>query len=144
MNYDEPKYEPKDLDANRVMQFAVWLVVLLIVACIASAIYFFWLGQRERALVGPITGPLQADMPPYPPPAIQLQPGKDLQAIRRREHELLSQYRWVDRAQGIVAIPIEVAILRIAKKGLPVAGEPGVENGPTWLEMLQERGKEGP
>ena len=136
-------HEVKDVDSGRILQFALGLVILLLVTCIVSAIYFFWLGQRERLEMGRILGPLAARMPPYPPPSLEINPGKELQEIRFRESQILSQYRWVNREQGIVAIPIEVAMALLVEKGLPVAGEPGVENGPTWLEMMQERGKEG-
>ena len=136
-------HEVKDVDSGRILQFALGLVILLVVTCIVSAIYFFWLGQRERLEMGRILGPLAARMPPYPPPSLEINPGKELQEIRFRESQILSQYRWVNRERGIVAIPIEVAMALLVEKGLPVAGEPGGENGPTWLEMMQERGKEG-
>jgi len=135
-------HEVKDVDSSRILQFAAGLVILLLATCLVSAIYFFWLSHREQNITGPIMGPLASRMPPYPPPSLEVQPGIELQEIRDRESQILSQYRWVDRERKMVAIPIEAAMVLLVEKGLPVAGEPGVENGPTWLEMMQQRGKE--
>lgn len=43
------------------------------------------------------------------------QPGAGIQ-LKQRQHEDLAKYRWVDKAHGIVALPIDVAIQLVASE----------------------------
>jgi hypothetical protein len=54
-------------------------------------------------------------------PLLQTSPPSDLAGMLRRENEILTHYKWVDRQRGIVSIPIDKALDIIAQRGLPPA-----------------------
>jgi hypothetical protein len=58
-------------------------------------------------------------MPQPPAPRLQSDPNLDLAKLRREEAERLSTYGWVNRAQGVVRIPIARAIELTAARGIP-------------------------
>ena len=79
----------------------------------------------------------------FPTPRVQLDDGnQDVADLHAREDLLLNNYTWVDKGQGKVRIPIELAMQLVAKNGLPVApnanhataltgdGKPGVVAAP--------------
>jgi hypothetical protein len=79
----------------------------------------------------------------FPTPRVQLDDGnQDVADLHAREDLLLNNYTWVDKGQGKVRIPIELAMQLVAKSGLPVApdtnhakamtgdGNPGVVSVP--------------
>ncbi|MGA2848549.1 MAG: hypothetical protein ABSE46_06115 [Terracidiphilus sp.] len=58
----------------------------------------------------------------FPTPRVQLDDGnQDVADLHAREDLLLENYTWVDKGQGKVRIPIELAMQLVAKSGLPVA-----------------------
>jgi hypothetical protein len=58
----------------------------------------------------------------FPTPRVQLDDGnQDVADLHAREDLLLENYTWVDKGQGKVRIPIELAMELVAKNGLPVA-----------------------
>ena len=54
-----------------------------------------------------------------PAPRQQVTPSADLDAYLAREKARLNTYYWVDRDQGLVHIPIEEAMRRVAEHGIP-------------------------
>jgi hypothetical protein len=60
----------------------------------------------------------QAPSAPPPAPRLQTQPATDLAIHRALEAERLSTYSWVDRAHGVVHVPIEEAMRRVAAGGI--------------------------
>ena len=58
----------------------------------------------------------------FPTPRLQEDDGnQEIADLHAREDLLLTNYSWADKAQGKVRIPIDQAILILAKQGLPVA-----------------------
>lgn len=55
-----------------------------------------------------------------PGPLLQVDPTRDLQALRQRESVELSTFGWVDRSRGVCRIPIRLTIRKLAEHGLPV------------------------
>ncbi len=65
----------------------------------------------------------------FPTPRLQLDDGnQEIADLHAKEDLLLNNYSWVDKSQGKVRIPIELAIELIAQRGLPVA--PAAEAAP--------------
>jgi hypothetical protein len=57
-----------------------------------------------------------------PAPILQTNPRSQLEAVRAAEEKRLNTYYWIDRASGVVHIPIEQAMQNVARAGLPGFG----------------------
>lgn len=105
----EVEYERRDLSLFAIAMVAIGIVVLL--------------GLAPLIIIGafPLTrGDVDRRMAIVPPePRLQTAPQADLAAYLAKERKLLDSYGWVDRARGIVHIPIEEAMRRAARTGLP-------------------------
>jgi hypothetical protein len=63
--------------------------------------------------------------PPTPPaPRLEAQPGETFGPYREASEQALESYHWVDRANGVVAIPIEQAMDLVVQQGLPARSAP--------------------
>ena len=54
-----------------------------------------------------------------PEPRLQTDPEADLGAYVRKEQHLLDSYGWADRAHGIAHVPVQIAMQRLARTGIP-------------------------
>ena len=108
-------HEPTDVNVWAVGKFAIGLVVV----CVMSIVLLWGLlkyFQSEQATSVAITvEPTKL----FPQPQLQKTPILDLRAIRAEEDKLLNSYAWVDQKQGVVRIPVALAIDVLAKRGLP-------------------------
>lgn len=66
-----------------------------------------------------VSGPSDAPRAASAKPALQIDPGADLAAHRAAAAKELADYGWVDRARGVVRIPIEQAMRDVAAAGIP-------------------------
>ncbi len=100
-------HETFDLDMSYVRWFSVALVILLIAT---AAVAFRMIGGFRIA--HPASGPALplAGAPPAPFATLQSAPQQDLREYRQEKALALEGYRWVDRAGGVVHIPIERAM----------------------------------
>lgn len=101
------------------------VVVVTVVAVAASIMLAVVLVNRvwEPVPAGPdVFGSARR---PDPAPALQQNPRADMDQLRHRWQQRLRSFGWVDREAGIVHIPIEVAMDRIARDGLPGEGQAG-------------------
>jgi hypothetical protein len=116
-----PGYETTDASLGGVERFMI-ITGLFLAACFGLVwLMFVSLGSRETALdvkPSPVV-PRPGDRLP-PLPRLQTLPGDDLGAFRRSEAAALESWAWVDRAGGIVQVPIARAIEILAERGLPV------------------------
>lgn len=55
-------------------------------------------------------------------PALQSNGVADLKVFLAKQNEELTTYGWVNKAQGVVRVPIEKAIDMVLQKGLPARG----------------------
>jgi hypothetical protein len=115
-------WERSDVRATAILKFAVGLLL----ATIAVLLLMFKLYQgfaRFEASQQPPPPIMQTDPQRQPPlPRLQERPTRDITQLRANEKELLSRPGWVDESGGVVRIPIEEAMLLVAKRGLPVQG----------------------
>ena len=103
-------HERRDVTFKPLAIAALALVAALVVAVFGMERLFDYLAAREAARSGPAS-PLAASRREGPPePRLQTAPLEDLQALRDHEESVLDSYGWVDRAAGIVRIPIERAM----------------------------------
>jgi hypothetical protein len=75
-----------------------------------------------------------------PVPHLQLQPAEDLKEFRAREQSQLNTYARIDRAGGVVRIPVDRAMELVLERGLPFqAGTNQQRPGPSNYELQQQR-----
>ena len=110
---DHATHETADIDGPRVWATAGALAGTIVLAALMAA--------GAIALVGTLVGrPLAPINPPpsrMPSPPLQSAPPLDLAALRAEKHALLSSYAWIDRAHGVVRIPIERAMSLLIARG---------------------------
>jgi hypothetical protein len=107
---DNPKtaYEREDWPLGYVgLVYAGILVFLVIAPLILMWVYSSSVSDVSRRLtVRP------------PSPELQVDPAQDLANFRSKEDKSLNTYYWVDKQQGLVHIPIEQAMKKLAKDGI--------------------------
>jgi len=54
-----------------------------------------------------------------PEPRVEERPWEQLVTVRAREDHVLDSYAWIDKKAGTVRIPVNQAIDKLAKQGLP-------------------------
>lgn len=116
---EDVRFERKDIaNGHVVLTGAALLIVVWAIVGLLS-FYFSYL-SHYREEVSPPALPYEEGAQKLPPePRLQASPTADLQQLRARENAVLSQYRWIDRSKGVVAIPIDRAIQLIAQRGIP-------------------------
>lgn len=114
-----PDYERTDASVRLPVWTAVALLILLPLAMggVWAFMVTVWGAPEEPA-------PMFAEGRPRPAagPPLQADPRADLDALRARWDRRLKGYGWVDREAGIVHIPIERAMARVAEGKNPVEG----------------------
>lgn len=134
--HPDVKYEHTDISTQRVVLIGAG--VLLGTWFFAWLLYYFFeFLVHYRAEAGPPAAIRAIGKVLEPPaPRLQASPRADLQALRALENAELSSYGWVDRAHGLVSIPIDQAIKLTAQRGIPPLHSPLKvcdKNSPTWL-----------
>jgi hypothetical protein len=106
------QYEHTDIDPSIGYNFAMWLVVAVIMSLgIVYGVFYLLEGRRATADVAARQFPLAVGQPKEAPsPRLQTQPFKDVYLLKSGQNESLNSYGWADRANGIVHIPIERAM----------------------------------
>ena len=102
-------YEMSDWDLGPVGFIYLGTFGLLVVSCLVLiAAYPGSVHDVDRTLhIAP------------PGPRLQTNPGADLKTFRAEEEKQLDTYYWVDRQKGLVHIPIEDAMKKLAVSGIP-------------------------
>lgn len=118
-NKGEANYETDDAPASLpVLAIAATVAVVAIGALVVSLLLAtVW--QAAPAPQEPFRGPPAAA--DAKAPAFQANPSADLARRNRAKKQQLTSLGWVDREAGIVHIPIEQAMARLAKRGLPAS-----------------------
>jgi hypothetical protein len=103
-------YEPTDV----TFRFLLCGACIVLGVILLSALGVMWLYPstiRDHRLTG--------TLPVYPAPRLQFDPAAVLQRFMTQERSRLGSYGWVDKDHGIVHIPIDEAMRRIAARGIP-------------------------
>jgi hypothetical protein len=106
--HPEVAVERRDVPLRLVAALAGGLAVFLVVALVAIRLIY------PAAVSLPSDAPRQATARPR----LQIDPAADLAARRAAEAAVLNSYGWVNRARGIVHIPIERAMRDVAAAGI--------------------------
>ena len=104
-----PAFEPTDWVLWPVAAVYAGVVALLVISCfVLIAAYPTAVPDVARTL----------DIAP-PGPRLETDPRGDLRQFRAEEEKRLNTYYWIDKQKGIVHIPIEQAIKKLAATGVP-------------------------
>jgi hypothetical protein len=102
-------------ETSDVSERFVWgAVALLLVSLLATVLLALWLfphSVQDRTLRPPLRA--------YPAPRLQPSPRADMQRFYAAEMRRLNSVGWVDRAHGVVHIPIADAMRKVAREGIP-------------------------
>jgi hypothetical protein len=113
-------HELSDAEAAPVLKFLAFLAVVVVAAAAIVVVFYNYLESREaREKTARYPMAAGAARPLPPPPRLQTYPFQDVKDLRQEERRLLETYEWVDKAGGVVRIPVERAIEVLAGKGLP-------------------------
>ena len=138
------RHESQDPPVRGIL-LVVGLVLLTMLGCLAVIwVLMHSLSARRPAQPaqdpGLLTAPGLEPSERFPAPRLQLVPRQELLALAAREDCELTNYGWLDRAAGVVRIPVTRAMDLIAQRGLPTAGTNGAHvAGKSSLELIQER-----
>jgi hypothetical protein len=124
-------YERRDASASSLVHFAVGLAVLLVVVWVGMLWVRNFLAKVQEKDLGVAVTPYEQDRPLPPLPRLQVEPVEDLVQVQTQQRDALKTYGWVDRANGVVRIPINRAMdLLLERATLPVRpNAPAVPEG---------------
>jgi len=120
-NNPDVSYEHSDIRSIAVTGTGIALLLGMLVT-----VFLLWFLFEYFRGTHPEPAPRPALAPEYSriqQPLLQASPKMDLQELRARDQRLLNGYAWVDRQKGTVSIPIERAIDKLLKQGLPATGD---------------------
>ena len=113
-----PMQVASDVDIQGIGRFLVAMVVGLVLVAGVVYLQMVWLGKRIDEERPPAAFRAGERLPP-PAPTLQTSPRNDMRVYRAAQEADLERSRWVDRDRRIVQIPIDRAIRRLAREGLP-------------------------
>jgi hypothetical protein len=112
-----------DFDREISLRGVLWTGAALAAATVLAALLMWWLlrgfsrhDEKRDVRLTPIE--VRSPEQPPPEPRLQVSPSEDLRRMRAEEERLLHHAAWVDRRQGIVRVPVDVALDVIAIKGV--------------------------
>ncbi len=123
-DHDRPQHEPAEFDSEihvRGIFAALVGLTLLVAFAFVAMITFSKVLKSHSVARDPAPLPVaEANQPrPRPRAALQADPTADMVKFAKEEEAALTSYAWVDRASGVVQIPVERAIEIVAERGLP-------------------------
>jgi len=104
-----------EIDVRRAIEVGLWLGGTTVGALVVG--YFLYLGlSKWTAGSDPAPAALAETGRHILPPApnLQVQPEKELAAMRAAEQERLTTWGWTDKSLGLAHMPIEEAMARLA------------------------------
>jgi hypothetical protein len=119
---DNPEvvHEESDVNVSAIIRYGIGLFAVAVVI----HVFLWWLlgvyerqNQRAQTQVFPMAAG-QGDRLPRGP-RLQDNPQQELQELRAQQKALLEGYAWVNKATGVVRIPIEDAMKMVLERGLP-------------------------
>lgn len=103
------RHEPSDIGEG-----FIWGAVAVSLGLLAaSAVLVLWLYPRSA-----LDRTLSLPLPVFPAPRLQASPRTDMQSFYAQELQRLQGTGWVDKAHGVVHIPIADAMRQVAQEGI--------------------------
>ena len=119
-------HETTDASAFYIGLFALGLLLSILLALL-FLYQMFWRFEAAAKRADPVASPVAGNQIPSGP-LLQTQSSADLVKLRHDEDMILSSYKWIDKQQGIVQVPIQRAIELLSDHGFPEpkAAEPTI------------------
>jgi hypothetical protein len=118
-------YETTDVNPKTLLAWVGGLACTILLSIVAAWVFFDVLaGYAQRA--DPVISPLApVDKASPPEPKLIVDEPHDLASVSKQEEEVLDGYGWVDKAGGVIRIPVARALDLVAKEGLPSRPQTG-------------------
>ncbi len=114
----EPLHETGEPSIRPLTYFLVGLGAAIVAVCVIIGAFFFILNATiNEKPIERRTADSSATTVTQPP--LQVLPRADIDAIRERDETALHTTAWIDRERGLARVPIEAAMVVVAKSGLP-------------------------
>jgi hypothetical protein len=127
-------HELSDASIPGLVVFLVSLTVSLVVVVFAIA-WLFDVFVDRSARRDPPASPLAELRPARPPtPRLQQAPTFDMRVVRGEQMQQLTKARWIDKPGGVVQMPVDQAMKRIAEE---TSQPPGGKDLPTTERTSQ-------
>jgi hypothetical protein len=115
------RHQPDDVAVGRILIFAGALLLLAVVGHLVPLLLYGYFVKAEDAKQAPLP-PLAAkerlklprDLDKLPAPVLRANDTIHLEELRRKEDARLQGYGWVDPKAGVVHVPIEEAMKKLA------------------------------
>ena len=104
------RYEPSDV-TFRFLARGAGIVIAALLLCMFGVMWMFPDAMQDRRI--------PSALPVYPAPRLQADPAADLYRFTAEALSRLNSAGWVDKSHGIVHIPVDEAMQRIAAQGIP-------------------------
>jgi hypothetical protein len=119
------KHEASDVSTRAIVRFGIGLGVATVLVMVGMWGLFRWLKRHENRVDVPVSAMVSASLRRTPPePRLEPNPLVPRQQLRARENATLTTAGWIDRANGVVRIPIDRAEELLVQRGLPPAKVP--------------------
>ncbi|HEX9943474.1 MAG TPA: hypothetical protein VGG03_15785 [Thermoanaerobaculia bacterium] len=136
--------EEAEFDREINLRGVLWTGAILVAVALVVHLLIWWLlrgfstyDKKHDVRLTPIEA--ASPQPPPPEPRLQIDPNEDMRRMREAEDALIDHAAWVNRQQGTVRVPLDVAIDVIAARGV----SPEVVGG-TGAAMAREASPPGP
>ena len=127
--HEDVRYEHRDVNVRGVVRFIFGLVTAAVLIYLAVTWVFDNLNARQT-LKQKNVSVFRSDSSAPREPRLQPMPGHpeqatlEMQALLRNQDSILGNICWIDRANGIIKIPISIAKEIIIKRGSSMEGKP--------------------
>ena len=115
---EEAGHELTDATPRPLVNIGI-AMALLVFGTFVGIVVLFKVLDYYQPLLDPDPHPLSQTRAISSEPRIQVDPPKQKQTLIEIENHVLTTYDWIDKAQGIVRIPIARAIEMLVETGLP-------------------------
>jgi hypothetical protein len=112
----------REIDVRGILWTGIFLVALALVV----SLLMWWLlrgfsrfDEKRDVRLTPIEEASPQQQPPEP--RLQVNPNEDMRLMREEEDHKLGHAEWVNRQQGIVRLPVEVAMEEVLSRGVSAA-----------------------
>jgi len=117
----EPEFD-REIDVRGILWTGIFLVALALVV----SLLMWWLlrgfsrfDEKRDVQLTPIEAASPQQRPPEP--RLQMNPNEDMRLLREEEDYKLGHAEWVSRQQGIVRLPVDVAMEEVLSRGVSAA-----------------------